>query len=162
VTCDDGDFIPDNTRLLVSRQQAWDSMQLTLDENGRFDTEGIRKETISLSARVPGYHISARNLRLNSRNPFQWIGRMDNDVTNLVLVVERGPDLRPQHDGKLAESEWPQNLPLRGSESGPDHSRQWLISGKVIDSGTKEPVARFRATPGSMRGMWNTSSWDER
>jgi uncharacterized GH25 family protein len=162
VVCDDEDFIPENTRLLVSRQQAWDSMQLTLDENGRFDTEGVPKETLSLSVRIAGYRISARNASLDTLNPFQLIGRLDNDVTNLVFLLERGPDLKSQHDGYLPESEWPQNLPLRGSEARPDHSRQWLISGKVIDNGTKKPVARFRVTPGAMRGMWNSSSWDER
>jgi len=162
VTCDDGDFIPDNTRLLVSREQAWDSMQLKLDEDGRFDTEGIPKETVSLSVRIAGYRMSSRNQSLDWLNPYRLIGRMDNDVTNMAFLLERGPNLNSQHDAYLPESEWPQNLPLRGSEAGPDRSRQWLISGQVRDSGTKDPVARFRITPGTIRGTWNVTSWDER
>jgi len=162
VVCSDGGPVPADTRLLVSRQEAWDSMQIKLDKDGRFDTQGLPRETISLSARIPGYRISPKNLSLDTLNPFQLVGRLDRDVTNLVYLVEKGPDLQPQYDSMPSESELPQHRPLRGAEGKPDHSGQWLISGSLRDGQTKEPVPSFRVTSGNMRGFMNRATWDER
>ncbi|MGN6644591.1 MAG: carboxypeptidase-like regulatory domain-containing protein, partial [Verrucomicrobiota bacterium] len=153
----DGKPIPPKTRLLVSREQAWDSMQLTLDEEGRFDTTGIPSETISLSARVKGYRVSAQNKSLDQLN-FRMIGRVDRDVTNLVYLLEKGPDLEPNYNVGSAY-EWPGERPLRGAEGGIDHSLEWAVSGRVLDSNTKEPIAQFQVTSGQT-DQFERTSWD--
>ncbi len=162
VVCADGQPVPAKTRLLVSREAAWDSMQVELDKDGRFDTSGIPRETLSLSARIAGYRISDRNPILDLLNPFGLIGRMDHDVTNLIFLLEKGPDLQPQFDSQLPESEWPRNRPLRGAETAPDHSSQYVVSGQVRDSQTKQPVPQFRVTPGNAGGAYGRSSWNQR
>ena len=64
----DGAPVPENTRLLVSREKAWDSMQVTLDKDGGFDTGGIPAETVSLSVRLKGYRVSSQNKSLDPMN----------------------------------------------------------------------------------------------
>ena len=162
VVCADGNPIPPDTRLLISREQAWDSMQIELDKDGRFNTTGLPRETISLSVRISGYHISPRNLSLDSLNPFQLVGRVDHDVTNLVFLMESGPELRPQYDSMPSEADMPQNRPLHGAEGKPDHSGQWLLSGHVRDTRTGESLPRFQVTCGNLLGFMNRVSWDER
>ena len=161
VVCSDGHSVPTATRLLISRQRAWDSIQVQLDEDGRFDVQGMPKETVSLTARLPGYHISPKNLSLDPLNPM-LIGRVDQDLTNLVFLLDRGPDLPRQYNPQLPEEEWPQNQRLRGAEAPPDHSHQWLIAGTVRDSQTQDPVSRFRATFGNSQSAFNRTFWDER
>jgi hypothetical protein len=162
VVCADGQPVPAKTRLLVGREAAWDSLQVELDKDGRFDTPGIPRETLSLSARIPRYRISDRNPSLDPLNPFSLIGRMDHDVTNLIFLLERGPDLRPQFDSQLPESEWPRNRSLRGAETAPDRSSQYVVSGQVRDAQTKEPLPQFRVTPGNAGAAFGRSSWNQR
>ncbi|MGA9779713.1 MAG: M56 family metallopeptidase [Verrucomicrobiia bacterium] len=151
--------LPPEVRLLISRQDAWDSMQITLDADGNFDTTGVPPELISLSARVKGYHVSARNLSVDQLNPFQLIGRVDHDITNLVFVLEKGPEPQPDYNHIDPEYNGIRLRPLQGAEGVVEHSRDWTISGHVTDADMKQPVQNFRVTPGHMDqfGMgWST------
>lgn len=161
LVCSDNRPVPPATRLLVSREQAWDSTQVQLDEEGRFDVRGLPSEAVSLSARVGGYHISPKNLSLDPLNS-RLVGRMDQDVTNLVFLLDKGPDTRSGFDSQLPESEWPQNQRLRGAESLPDHSSQWLIAGRVHDSQSGQSIERFQVTLGNAQAFMNRTSWEER
>jgi uncharacterized GH25 family protein len=154
----DGQPVPPKTRLLVSREEAWDSMQITLDAEGNFDTTGVPSETISLSARVKGYHVSARNLSVDQMNPFQLIGRMDHDITNLVFMLEKGPDPQPDYSHVDPDYGLSRQRSLRGAEGVPDHSREWIVSGRVLDGETKQPIQNFRVTPGQTDNF-NRTAW---
>ena len=86
VVLSDGAMIPAKTRLLVSRENAWDNVQVMLPPDGKFDVVGVPAETIGLSLRLPGYRVSGKNASLDRLNPFQLIGRVPGDVTNLVFL----------------------------------------------------------------------------
>ena len=161
VECSDGHKVPMATRLVIGREQAWDSVQVELGEDGSFDIQGVPKETVSLSARVGGYHFSPKNPSLDPLNA-RLVGRVEQDVTNLVFLLEKGPEPASQYNPQIAEEEWPQNQRLRGVESPPDHSRQWVVAGMVRDSQTKEPITGFRVTPGNSQSQFNQTTWDER
>lgn len=155
----DGTPVPSKTRLLVSRQQAWDSMNVVLDQNGNFDTVGIPKETFSLSARVPGYRVSSKNASLDTMNPFQLVGRVNQNITNLVFLLEKGENLESSFSSTMREDERPQNLPLRGAEFKKDHSNEFLVSGRALDEESKQPIPLARVTPG--RASWRAGvDWD--
>jgi hypothetical protein len=156
----DGSKLPAKTRLLVSREEAWDSLQVPLPPDGRFDIQGVPAETISLSVRLPGYRVSAKNASLDRLNPFQLVGRVSGDVTNLVFLMEKGSDLRPDYSGSALESERPANRPLHGAEAGVDHSYQLSVTGRVTDKQTGEPLSQFKVTPGNAELSWNRNSWD--
>ncbi len=155
----DGQPVPAKTRLLVSREEAWDSMQLTLDKNGGFDTTGLPEEAISLSARVKGYHISAQNKSVDRLNTDRLVGRVNRDITDLVYRVDKGPHPQPDYNMNIPESDWPQNKPLFGAEGGVDHSSEWTISGHVVDSETRQPLASFRVTPG-YTDIYSQTGWN--
>ncbi len=156
----DGQPVPPKTRLLISREGAWDSMQVTLDKDGNFDETGVPSETISLSVRTKGYHVSGQNLSVDQLNPFQLVGRVDRDITNLVFMLEKGPD--PVSDYRHIDPEYNQSRQrsLRGAEGVPDHSREWIVSGRVLDSETTQPIQNFRVTPGQTENfnqiVWST------
>jgi beta-lactamase regulating signal transducer with metallopeptidase domain/uncharacterized GH25 family protein len=159
VALSDGSPIPANTRLLLSREQAWDSRQITLDPDGHFEATGISSGTVTVSVRVGGYRMSGRNASLDMLNP-RMVGRVDRDITNLVLLLEKGSDLpRDYNVGTTPESEWPQNLPFRGAEGGADHSRDWSISGRVLDRETGQPIPNFRITTGETDQL-DQMNWD--
>jgi hypothetical protein len=159
VVLSDGQPVPPKTRLLISREGAWDSMQVTLDKDGSFDVTGVPSETISLSVRAGGYHVSARNLSVDQLNPFQLIGSVGHDITNLVFLLEKGPDVQPDFSHIDPDYNEMRNRPLSGAEGVPDHSRDWIVSGRVLDSETKKPVQNFRITPGQA-GNFNQTSWN--
>jgi len=77
VVLDDGKPFPAKTRLLVSLEAAWDSLHIELDQDGHFDTTGIPSGVVSLSVRVPGYRVSAKNASLDTLNPFMLSGRVN-------------------------------------------------------------------------------------
>jgi bla regulator protein BlaR1 len=144
----DGQPLPPNTRLTVALEGVMDSMQIPLDENGGFDTTGIPAGIVQLSARVPGYHISAKNKSLDRLNLIFLSGRVDHDITGLIYLFEKGPTPRPDLGNSITAADMPENRSLRGAEGEMDHSHEWAISGHVIDSETKEPLASFHVTPG--------------
>lgn len=158
VVLSDGQPIPAKTRLFVGRENAWDSMQLTLDKDGGFDTTGLPEEAISLSVRVKGYHISPQNKSLEQMN-LRMIGRVDRDITGLVYLLDKGPDPQPDFSGGISAADLPQNRPLAGAEGGVDHSHEWTISGHVFDSNTKQPIKSFTVTPGHGDSFGRTG-WD--
>jgi beta-lactamase regulating signal transducer with metallopeptidase domain/uncharacterized GH25 family protein/peroxiredoxin len=151
VVLDDGNPIPPGTRILINREAAWDGLQIVLDQEGRFDTAGIPSGDVSLGVEVPGYRLSARNAGLDRLNPFLISGRVDKDITNLILVMEKGPRLEPNFDSPSINATSPH--PLRGAEGGPRleeiRSQSWHISGRVTDAKTGKPVASFQVTPGT-------------
>jgi beta-lactamase regulating signal transducer with metallopeptidase domain/uncharacterized GH25 family protein len=156
----DGATVPPNTRLLVSREDAWDSRQINLPPDGRFDIAGVPTGTLTLSLRLKGYRVSAKNASLDTLNPFQLVGRVDGNITNLEFLLEKGDNLSPNYNNNMPESDWPQNRPLRGAEGGADHSHEVAVTGRVTDRQTGEPLAHFRVTPGSANLTWKRNTWN--
>jgi beta-lactamase regulating signal transducer with metallopeptidase domain/uncharacterized GH25 family protein len=150
--------VPAKTRLYLGRENGWDSLQVMLGQDGVFDLSGIPSEIIDLSARPKGYHASARNISLDQLNPFRLIGRVDHDITNLVFLMEKGPEIRPDYRHTDPDYNETRNRPLTGAEGGVDHSREWSVSGRVFDSDTKELVRNFRVTPGQV-DEFNRTAW---
>ncbi|MDR3457161.1 MAG: M56 family metallopeptidase [Verrucomicrobiae bacterium] len=166
----DGQPVPPKTRLLIARDDVWDSTPVMLPSDGTFDAAGIPDETVTVSVRVKGYHLSAQNLSVDLMNPFRLIGRVDRDLTNLVIKLEPGPDPRPDYSHIDPEYAQLRTRTLRGAESAPDHSRDWLVAGQVLDRETKQPIQNFQATPGqkddndqtswsTLRAVAGTNGW---
>jgi beta-lactamase regulating signal transducer with metallopeptidase domain/uncharacterized GH25 family protein/cytochrome oxidase Cu insertion factor (SCO1/SenC/PrrC family) len=151
VVLDDSQPIPAKTRLLIGREDAWDSLQVDLDAEGHFDTKGIPSGLVDVGVRVPGYRISRKNASLDVLNPFRLLGRVDEDITNLIILLEKGPAL--EADYASPPGEWPPRQALRGTEGGrrEEHVRpqSWTISGRVTDAKTGQPVPTFQVTPGN-------------
>lgn len=112
----DGKMIPPQTKLVLSREQAWDHAEVLLDEGGEFEFLGVPSESVSLYVRVNGYRFSKRNPSLDWLNG-GIVGRVDSDIVKLRLVLEPG-QWRYNRDGEDdmppdAERQ-PRDKPLRG------------------------------------------------
>ena len=75
VLLSDGKPIPPKTRLMVSREDAWDSQRVELDPEGRFEIAGLPTERYSLNVSLKGYRISPKNHSVDSQNPGSSSGR---------------------------------------------------------------------------------------
>ena len=70
------------------------------------------------------YAVADQNASLDRLNPYQLAGRVDLDITNLVFLLVKGKGLEPDYGKTLLEARQTWNLPLRGAESGADHTRE--------------------------------------
>ena len=114
------EFAP-STRLQLSRKTAWDTQLVDLAKDGSFEMHGVPAEPVSLSIRVPDYHISAKNPCLDPLNPFRLAGTMTADAQDFVILLERGalaPEVTAELRRKADASDWkrnsPHDLPLKG------------------------------------------------
>jgi hypothetical protein len=151
VVLDDGRPIPAKTHLVIGVPDAWDALQFELGEDGGFDATGIPAGVVSVSVRVPGYRVSRKNKSQDLLNPNRLLGRVDEDITNLVILVEKGAMLAPNYNSPHGIG--PPTQPLRGAEPGRNieevHAQNWRISGRVTDAKTGQPVPSFLVTPGN-------------
>jgi peroxiredoxin/protocatechuate 3,4-dioxygenase beta subunit len=150
----DGKPVPANTRILLSRENAWDSQQTTAATNGQFRFENVPAESVGLSTRIKGYQMSPRNGSIDPLNPYHLIGKV---YTNkLDLIVEFVPGERAERlegDQQSVREE-----PLRGIEAarvGGDIK----VTGKAVDVDTQEPLPTFTVTPGRKSRYGEQIDW---
>ena len=86
----DGKTIPAKTRLMVSREDAWDSARVELDAEGRFEIAGLPTERYTLNVMLRGYRMSSKNHSVDSQVPGQLIGTIDQDIDTLKILMEPG------------------------------------------------------------------------
>jgi hypothetical protein len=121
VVLSDGKPLPAKTPVFFSREEAWDHQTVIADLDGSFSFSGLPHEKCSLSARVPGYHVSPRNESMDLLNPFRLVGTMQGDIKDLVLLLEPGAadardSTKPWRE-QAEEYERRRNGPLRGAPS---------------------------------------------
>ncbi len=150
----DGQPIPPNTRVLLSRDRAWDSQQAEADANGKFSFENVPAESVSLSTRIKGYQMSPRNCSIDPLNPYRLIGRVT--TNKLDLTVEFVPGDKTERlagDQQLLQEE-----PLRGVEPAPAGG-DIEVTGRAVDAETQEPLAAFTVTPGRKSRYQTQIDW---
>lgn len=90
VILSDGKPVPPKTRLLVSREDAWDSRRVELDADGGFEVGGLPTERYSLVVNVKGYKLSPKNHSADDQNPWALVGTVDQDIDTLKILLEPG------------------------------------------------------------------------
>jgi hypothetical protein len=87
----DGKPVPANTRVLLSRGEAWDDRSTTAAADGSFTIHGVpANERVSLRVHVHGYRMSATNASLDLSNRASIEGKVDGDIEGLVVLLEPG------------------------------------------------------------------------
>jgi peroxiredoxin/uncharacterized GH25 family protein len=147
--------IPFNTRVLLSRDEAWDSTQVEADPDGRFEFEGVPAETISISVRVKGYHFSSRNRSLDLGNPYHLVGVLQEDKKDLTIEFEPGED-RDRNRGDYVDL---RKELLEGTEPARQRRGDIHVTGKVMDADTKDPIQSFTITEGREGRFPDRVSW---
>jgi hypothetical protein len=119
----DGRPLPRESRLSAARQGVCDSIEVKPGPDGTFDVAGLPDDTYSLYIPVPGYYVSVENEGFNPRRCQNLDGRVNHDITNLVILMERGSQPRP--DYKRFEPDYPKagDGALRGAEGWLNRSR---------------------------------------
>lgn len=116
VALTDGEFLPPGTKLTVGREAAWDSLSVELPPDGHFDLANLPTESFSISARVKGYRPSLKNPSLDRLNGFSVVGRLTEDTTGFVLLLEPGERLSREEMRKGGGMNLqPRDEPLRGA-----------------------------------------------
>lgn len=101
----DGKPAPDGTRVLLSRDSAWDHLQADCDADGRFSFKGVpHGELVNLSARAKGYHLSSKNKSFEPMNAIFLMGIIDQDITDLRVQLDPGPAQRD--DAARSGADW--------------------------------------------------------
>lgn len=115
----DGKPVPTATRILASRDAAWDSQTVTVGPDGRFSFTGLPPERLSLSTNVRGYHSSPKNASLDLLNRMGLLGTVGGDIDDLRFLLEPGPtpeiDYRRFSREESAEYELRRDGPPRGA-----------------------------------------------
>jgi hypothetical protein len=93
----DGKPVPAGTRVLLSREEAWDIQQAVVDKEGRFAFTGLPPEQYGLTVNVEGYHLSPKNASMDLLNDFQLLGVVREEPVGLRLLLEPGPRPERQH-----------------------------------------------------------------
>ena len=151
----DGTPLPAKTRVLLSRDDAWDSAQTEANEQGRFSFPSVPGETVNLSARIKGYRLSSRNKSLDTMNPFHLVGLLKADKSDLVLEFEPGEN-KPGSRGAYVDI---RQEPLLGAEAVKERTGDIHVTGKILDAETSKPLNNFTVTEGRSEGMPNTFQW---
>ncbi|HYV28049.1 MAG TPA: redoxin domain-containing protein [Candidatus Eisenbacteria bacterium] len=151
----DGKPVPPKTRVLLSLDEAWDSVQTQADSEGRFSFSGVSSDSVSLSARIKGYRLSERNKSLEMMN-FRLLGSLNADKTNLLVEFEPGEN----HPGPRGPYVDLRHEPLLGVESDKKANQGDIhITGEVLDTETKAPISAFIITEGRMGSFPEMPEW---
>ncbi len=90
VKLSDGKPMPAGSSVILSRDGAWDSETIKLEKDGKFAFKGVAPETVQLIPRVKGYKPSADNASYEAMNGYALLGKVDDDISDLVVLVEPG------------------------------------------------------------------------
>ena len=92
----DGKPISDNTRLLLSREEAWDSQSTVVAADGSFSFAGVPEEAVKLIARIPGYRLASQRNRFQQVQPWAVALFVDADKSELELYFEPEATNQPE------------------------------------------------------------------
>ena len=124
VVFSDGKAIPSGTNVLASPENLAGLVYAKVDESGHFEVLGLPESEISIAVQFPkirtwmppGYRLSKRNKCLDPLNTFHLVGRLDRDVTDLIILFEPGEAPWSSLDpGQLADFEEVRKGPLTGA-----------------------------------------------
>lgn len=92
VVLSDGKPVPPGTRMLISREEAWNHQLVEIGKDGAFDATDIPEEQLSIMLHIEGYRFSEKNPCLDS-NHRGLMGRITKDISNLNILLEPGKPL---------------------------------------------------------------------
>jgi len=116
VLLSDGTAVPPGTRVLISREQAWDSQVAVVAEDGGFAFRGLPKEHYTLAVNVRGYHVSPKNESADLVNGLGLVGAVTGDIEGFRLLLEPGPRQAPDlRRIDFKEYQRRKDNPLRGA-----------------------------------------------
>jgi hypothetical protein len=102
-------------RLYLSLEGAWDNQDTRPDDDGWFQFLGVPASPVSLSLRVAGYRISAKNPSKDWLNEGLIVGRVSGNIENFIIHLERGERF-DRSEGPPDNDRQPTEKPRRGAK----------------------------------------------
>ncbi|GMW00401.1 MAG: hypothetical protein AMXMBFR84_15380 [Candidatus Hydrogenedentota bacterium] len=90
IVLSDGAQVPEGTKVMFSRERAWDWAMAEVDPQGNFTIKNLPREEYSVTCNVPDYHLSEKNYSLDPLNQNGLMGVIESDIENLTLLFEPG------------------------------------------------------------------------
>jgi hypothetical protein len=150
IALSDGKQLPRRTRVLIGREEAWDSGTVEAAEDGAFSISGVAPEVVTVTARVQGYRLSAKNRSFEPLNGFSLKGLVSGDVEDLTILYEPGSIVRPGRAEWRAVSEKYQRLstqPLAGVTSSLEEFPQEPVTGGEPGKPATKPLPKIDLPP---------------
>ena len=94
----DGKPVPAHTRVMISRQYAWDSRFAEAAADGSFSVDGIPAELIKIHVSIKGYRLTAKNKSVDPLNPSSLMGLVSDEVGPLTILYEPGQPERVNYE----------------------------------------------------------------
>jgi hypothetical protein len=116
VVLSDGKPLPGNTRVSLGLDNGYDSLQAKVDEDGAFEFKGVPTESISLSVRVTGYRVSAKNPSKDWLNEGRLVGRLEGSLENFIIHLEPGARADRNEGPQDSSERQPREKLLRGAK----------------------------------------------
>jgi hypothetical protein len=110
----DGQPVPARTRIYLGLERGNDSKNTTLDPDGWFEFAGVPADQVSLSVRIPGYRVSAKNPNKDWLNEGRLVGRLEKAWEEFFIHLERGNASDP-NDAPSADRQ-PRDKPLQSAK----------------------------------------------
>ena len=144
-----GEPLPKGMKVRVGYDSAWDSQEAAVDGTGGFTLDGLSKGQIEVSLSQRNWQLAGVNRSLDVWNSWQLTGLLEEDKTDLLLVIEKGEARYysgSAGNGQLPQPDWPQSRPIAGAEqSGPPLI---VLAGQVVDDRTGQPIRGSKVIPG--------------
>jgi len=83
-----GKPVPASTRLLLSREEAWDTQSAVAAADGSFAFAGVPEEAVRLYVRIPGYRLDSKRIRFQQVGPGAIAIFIDADKSGIELFFE--------------------------------------------------------------------------
>ena len=115
VVMGDGKPIPNNTRMYLGLENGFDGQQITLKEDGQFEFKGLPADSMSLSLRVRGYRVSAKNPSKDWLNEGMIVGKLQGSMENFIIHLEPGERFDRDQGPDDGERQ-PREKPLRSAK----------------------------------------------
>jgi peroxiredoxin len=150
-----GNPLSTNVHVMLSREEAWDTLRTVADSSGKFRFTGVPAESVDIYARVQGHQLSLRNQSLDPNNPYRLMGRVKTNKSDLVMEFEPGT----QRERVAGSSQAIREEPLRGAEVLKTPSGDIKVTGTVVDAETKEPLPAFTISEGRQASYGQEIEW---
>ncbi|HEV2970872.1 MAG TPA: hypothetical protein VGY55_12950 [Pirellulales bacterium] len=90
----DGKPLPPHTRILIGRENAWDSQIIEVDSSGSFTARGIPPELVNLHTQIDSYRLSNKNRSLEPYSARRLTGLVQKDIDGVLVLLEPGSNQR--------------------------------------------------------------------
>jgi hypothetical protein len=92
-TSTDGKPIPPGSTVRLTRNELEDSIEATMDKDGKFEFKALPNAVMELTIDVHGYHLSDSNISFEPSNANMLLGKVDQDITDLRVQLDPGPNV---------------------------------------------------------------------